>query len=158
MSLSGLTEDVLADPVLAAALEDARTAGVRTRELTGPEALRPFALEVSRLTSSSPPGRITLRPVGAAVAEGVETVERTVDTSGAPTERAPSLPPAAVSVEPGGLAFGVGSDDGAVRASSLPAPPRRTCSARASPTSARTASPRPRRASACDRDARARSA
>ena len=30
---------------LAAALEDARTAGVRTRELTGPEALRPFVVE-----------------------------------------------------------------------------------------------------------------
>ncbi|VXC06574.1 transcription-repair coupling factor [Nocardioides sp. AX2bis] len=44
MSLSGLTEAVLADPVLAAALEDARTAGVRTRELTGPEALRPFVV------------------------------------------------------------------------------------------------------------------
>ncbi len=42
MSLPGLTAAVLADATLAATLGDARVAGVRTLELTGPEALRPF--------------------------------------------------------------------------------------------------------------------
>ncbi len=44
MSLSGLTEAVLAEPTLAAVLDDARSTGVHTRELTGPEALRPFVV------------------------------------------------------------------------------------------------------------------
>ncbi|MDN4160094.1 transcription-repair coupling factor [Nocardioides abyssi] len=42
MSLTGLADVVLADPTLAAAVEDARGGTVRALDLTGPEALRPF--------------------------------------------------------------------------------------------------------------------
>ncbi len=47
MSLSGLADLadlVLTEPTLAAAMADARSGAVRTRELTGPEALRPFVV------------------------------------------------------------------------------------------------------------------
>ncbi len=42
MSLAGLADAVLADATLATAVEDARGGKVRTLDLTGPEALRPF--------------------------------------------------------------------------------------------------------------------
>ena len=42
MPLAGLTDAVLADPALREAMADARSAGVRTLDLTGPMALRPF--------------------------------------------------------------------------------------------------------------------
>ncbi len=42
MSLTGLADAVLADPVLAGALADARSGTVRALDLTGPEAMRPF--------------------------------------------------------------------------------------------------------------------
>ncbi len=42
MSLAGLADAVLADATLASAVEDARGGNVRTLDLTGPEALRPF--------------------------------------------------------------------------------------------------------------------
>jgi transcription-repair coupling factor (superfamily II helicase) len=42
VSLAGLADVVLSDATLAAAIEDARGGTVRTRDLTGPEALRPF--------------------------------------------------------------------------------------------------------------------
>ena len=44
MSLAGLTDAVLADPALREAMADAGSAGVRTLDLTGPMALRPFAV------------------------------------------------------------------------------------------------------------------
>ena len=44
MSLTGLADAVLADPVLAGAMDDARDAMVRTLDLTGPAALRPFVI------------------------------------------------------------------------------------------------------------------
>ncbi|MET0524908.1 MAG: transcription-repair coupling factor, partial [Nocardioides sp.] len=42
MPLAGLTDAVLADPALREAMADAGSAGVRTLDLTGPMALRPF--------------------------------------------------------------------------------------------------------------------
>ena len=45
MSLTGLADAVLADPVLAEAVADARTGAVRALDLTGPEAMRPFVIE-----------------------------------------------------------------------------------------------------------------
>ena len=45
MSLTGLADAVLADPVLAEAMTDARDGTVRALDLTGPEALRPFVIE-----------------------------------------------------------------------------------------------------------------
>ena len=44
MSLSGLTEAVLADPTLARTLADAHPPGARSLELTGPQALHPFVV------------------------------------------------------------------------------------------------------------------
>jgi transcription-repair coupling factor (superfamily II helicase) len=44
VSLTGLADVVLADPTLAAAMADARTAGVRALDLTGPAALRSFVV------------------------------------------------------------------------------------------------------------------
>ncbi len=44
MPLAGLTDAVLADPALREAMADAGSAGVRTLDLTGPMALRPFAV------------------------------------------------------------------------------------------------------------------
>ncbi len=44
MSLAGLTDAVLADPALREAMAEAGSAGVRTLDLTGPMALRPFAV------------------------------------------------------------------------------------------------------------------
>ena len=44
MPLAGLTDAVLADPALREAMADARSAGVRTLDLTGPMALRPFVV------------------------------------------------------------------------------------------------------------------
>ena len=45
MSLTGLADAVLADPVLAEAVADARDGTVRALDLTGPAALRPFLIE-----------------------------------------------------------------------------------------------------------------
>ncbi len=42
MPLTGLADAVLAEPVLAEALTDARGGTLRALDLTGPEALRPF--------------------------------------------------------------------------------------------------------------------
>ena len=44
MPLTGLADAVLAEPVLAGALADARGGAVRALDLTGPEALRPFVV------------------------------------------------------------------------------------------------------------------
>ena len=44
MHLSGLADAVLADPILAEAMADARGGGVPALDLTGPEALRPFVV------------------------------------------------------------------------------------------------------------------
>lgn len=44
MSLAGLADVVLADATLSAAVDDARGGTVRTLDLTGPEALRPFVV------------------------------------------------------------------------------------------------------------------
>ncbi len=44
MSLSGLADAVLADPVLAEAMVDARGGAVRALDLTGPAAMRPFVI------------------------------------------------------------------------------------------------------------------
>ncbi|WP_372728404.1 transcription-repair coupling factor [Nocardioides sp.] len=44
MSLTGLADAVLADPVLSRAMDDARDTTVRTLDLTGPAALRPFVI------------------------------------------------------------------------------------------------------------------
>ena len=44
MSLTGLTEAVLAEPALAAALDDARDGASSALDLTGPAALRPFVV------------------------------------------------------------------------------------------------------------------
>ncbi len=44
MSLTGLADAALADPVLSGAMDDARAAMVRTLDLTGPAAMRPFVV------------------------------------------------------------------------------------------------------------------
>ncbi|MEJ7831542.1 MAG: transcription-repair coupling factor [Nocardioides sp.] len=44
MSLTGLADAVLSDPTLAATMEDARGGTLRTLDLTGPEAMRPFVV------------------------------------------------------------------------------------------------------------------
>ena len=44
MPLPGLADAVLADPTLAATLDEARGGSVRTLDLTGPPALRPFVV------------------------------------------------------------------------------------------------------------------
>ena len=44
MPLTGLADAVLAEPVLAAAMDDARGGALRALDLTGPEALRPFVV------------------------------------------------------------------------------------------------------------------
>jgi transcription-repair coupling factor (superfamily II helicase) len=45
VSLTGLADAVLADPVLAEAVADARGGAVRALDLTGPEAMRPFVID-----------------------------------------------------------------------------------------------------------------
>ncbi|GAB2780978.1 transcription-repair coupling factor [Nocardioides salsibiostraticola] len=45
MTLAGLADAVLADPTLAAAIDDARAGTLASLDLTGPEAVRPFVVE-----------------------------------------------------------------------------------------------------------------